>query len=191
MDRHDIAHYSAAAFLLGAFGVLAWHEAHQPPRVTIQRNGESFGFSPVTPAGGTGTIAGDFGPNTIITIKLDRYWPALGEAATIKLGEAMAAIGHARAKVFCSSDLCKALGADIDDAMQIAGWDATPEPNVFGGSEDGILVGPPGNMGNALAMAISMALPGFEVRIIDMKVSGDVGIIIGKKPISESPHGSQ
>lgn len=107
-------------------------------------------------------------------------WPALGQEKTIVLGEALK--GTAKVTIFCPDASCVDLRDDLDDAFQIAGWESTFSSTVMLGDDDvGLLVGPPGEAANALGSALAIAT-GSSVMVIPMKVYGDLGIIIGKRP---------
>jgi hypothetical protein len=180
--NHHAVHYVLEGILgVALIGVIAlgWHgrgelaqlEARKPVTVVQHPPAMSFGFNGTQPKPLKGT------------------WPVLGEAKTIALGEALAKSAPAadshlppvQATIFCAGERCRDLMADIDDAFQIAGWTSDEDDQVVAGDEDGIMVGPPGSAATALGQAFSDA--GLPVKIVKMNVRGDLGVIIGRKPV--------
>jgi hypothetical protein len=130
---------------------------------------------------GTGTVGGS-PDGSIAVYAVKGAWPQLDQAKTIALGDALRQAGTFKATVFCSSDRCKALASDIDDALQIAGWADDFESGAFGDSEDGLLIGPPGVAADAMLNGLVKAVGNAAgIRVVEMKVHGDVGVIIGKR----------
>jgi hypothetical protein len=114
-------------------------------------------------------------------------WPVLGEARTIALGEAMHGAKPGKVILYCASPACVELRKDLDDAFQIAQWDADFEDRLVDSeAEHGIFVGPPGDEAqNLIAQLEKVGLSAKEVGITDdggHPIQG-LGIIIGKSGV--------
>lgn len=110
-----------------------------------------------------------------------RAWPGLGQVKTISMGEELKKAAPKTVTIFCSDPDCRELQADIDDALQIAGWDGEFESAFFPPDQPGILVGPPGPAAEKIAAAL-VAVGLGPVQIEDIAVKTDIGIMIGKRP---------
>ena len=168
MTKHDKAHYAIAALLLVLICGALWGERILEARRSVSivhQSGGGFGFA-----------------ETTVPKKLrPGEWPALGQDKTIAIGDGLQVLGPTKVTIFCPSPLCTVLEADLDDAMQIAGWSDEEESQVLANDDAGIMVGPPGPKADALAKALQDAGLG-PVTIVPMHVGGDLGIIIGKRP---------
>jgi hypothetical protein len=107
-------------------------------------------------------------------------WPPLGQEKTIRVGEALK--GEATASILCGSPACADLAADIDDALQIAGWrgEVVRAPFIVGADEAGILVGPP-DREQAKALAAALGGVGLPARLEPLAGSADVVVLIGRR----------
>lgn len=114
-------------------------------------------------------------------------WPALGQAATIKIGEALAKARedwpdtrpwpNPTVTIYCNSSDCDALMHDLDDALQIAEWESDFErAHVDAESEPGLFIGP---KDSPVAKALMDALAQFHPQPVE---TTGPAIIIGKKP---------
>jgi hypothetical protein len=112
--------------------------------------------------------------------KPSRYtWASLGDE-TIQLGTALEHTPPGKATIFCAASSCHDLALDIDDAMQVAGWQSNIEERpVDSESEDGISVGPPGTDAEAFAERLK-EVTGIEPHIVAIDGVDGIGIIIGK-----------
>ena len=119
-------------------------------------------------------------------------WPVLGEAKTIALGEAMHGVKPGKVTLYCASPSCVELRKDLDDAFQIAQWDADSEDRLVDSeAEHGIFVGPPGDEAQNLIVQLEkVGLHAQEVGITDDSghpIQG-LGIIIGKSGVTHEAH---
>lgn len=155
MDGHDLAHYVIAAGL--AVGVAAGI-GYKPTPVVVQH------------------------VDAAVAKPVPGAWPSLGQDKTIQIGEALKASGPATVTTFCANPRCTAFQADLDDALQVAGWDDLEESSVIVGEETGLLVGPDGPKAQMLVRALRDA--GLPVTVVPINpgASRDVGVIIAKAP---------
>ena len=158
--NHNIFHYVIGAVALAA----GFYAIAQPPVSVISSTG--FGASA-------------YGTPVSRTSRFE--WPSLGMDKTIALGDALTKLHTpSKATLYCSSQTCQTLRADIDDAMQIAGWYADFEDRPVDSEADhGICVGPPGAEAAYLARELKVAT-GTEVTTCPIDGIEGLGIIIGK-----------
>lgn len=181
MTGHDKVHYVVAAVLVAAIAIGAW--------VIHKDEGRLASLAQIAPASSVPQATFGFGEATAKQMRAGRIaarsaWPALTSLQVITIGDALKNSGIAKAKVeiFCAADTCKSLEADIDDAFQLAGWDDDFEGSpALGADEVGLLIGPPGNVADALKAALTAVMPTVSVRIVPLKADGDAGIIIGRR----------
>lgn len=134
---------------------------------------------PVSVVSSTGFGASAYGTPVSRTSRFE--WPSLGVGKTIALGDALTKL-HPAGKVtlYCSSATCQSLRADIDDALQIAGWYSDFEDRPVDSEADkGICVGPPGEDAARFAHALKEAT-GTEVTTCPIDGIVGLGVIIGK-----------
>jgi hypothetical protein len=106
-------------------------------------------------------------------------WPALGQDATIKLGEALTSAPRVPITLYCSNLDCEQLMLDLDDAMQLAGLEAHFERRpVDAESEPGIFVG--GAWTEVFKKTLAETT-GLAVVITQIDGIDGVGIIIGRR----------
>ena len=160
MNGHHVAHYAIAAVLAVVAGSGYWTATHEPKAVQITHVDPSVGFAEAAPKPIRGA------------------WPGLGQDKTIKLGEALQKLGPAKVTIFCTSERCKVLMSDLDDAFQIAGWDDEEETSVMGDGV-GLMVGPPGPKADGFREALGKVVSG-PITVVDMRVDTDLGLFIGK-----------
>jgi hypothetical protein len=172
MNGHHLAHYVIAGVLAVAGGAALWVEHGRVSEVQARPPVVVYHPAP----GGSSIAESAPRPNRFA-------WPSLGEQGTIQLGEALQKAGPAKVIIFCASEHCKDLEADIDDAFQIAGWADQEEGQVLvNGEEEGFIVGPPGAKADALKAGLGLVGLG-PIAVAPMNVRGaDVGLIIAKRP---------
>jgi hypothetical protein len=109
-------------------------------------------------------------------------WPSLGMDKTIVLGEALKKLGTHDATIYCGNPDCRDLMHDVDDALQIAGWDSDFYQDGSPASlPPGLYVGPKGAEGvEDVAAAIATAT-GVTPQIIPT-VPGRIAIVLAKRP---------
>jgi hypothetical protein len=107
-------------------------------------------------------------------------WASLGQDKTIALGEALKGVAPGKVTIFCSQPHCHDLQLDLDDAMQLAGWQSDFEGRYVDSEGDkGIFIGPPGPEAENLAAALAKAT-GLQASIVPIDGIDGLGIIIGK-----------
>ena len=145
----------------------------------LAAGGYAIAQPPVSVISSTGFGASAYGTPVSRTSRFE--WPSLGMDKTIALGDALTKL-HTPAKVtlYCASETCQGLRADIDDALQIAGWFSDFEDRPVDSEADrGICVGPPGVEAAHLAHALKEAT-GTEVTTCPIDGIMGLGVIIGK-----------
>lgn len=167
MSHHDRAHYAIAMMLITGLVLVAaaWRHDHEhlAALTALQNARDAAGFASFATKAPKGS------------------WRALTQDEVIALGEALKSKGEHKVVIFCNAPTCRGLQRDIDDALQIAGWDGTFEASSFGTEEDGIMVGPPGEAADAIVAALPAALQPRVVVPMTLP-AGTVGIIIGRAP---------
>jgi hypothetical protein len=157
MDKHDVAHYGIAAVVASIAGFGAWTGTHQPSPKVIQHE--------------------------VAVPSLRGAWPAFGDSKILSIGADLKQLGPTKVTIFCGNERCKQLESDLDLAFQAAGWEDDFEQTFIGSEENGTLIGPPGARADALKKNITAAMgSSVPVQIVQMRVSGDLGVIIGQLP---------
>lgn len=106
-------------------------------------------------------------------------WKALGEDKTTALGDTLKAFKPEKVTIYCAASSCHQLRADLDDAMQLAGWPSEFEDRpVDSESDAGVFVGPPGDKAEGLVAALAKI--GIDTKIVPIEGIDGLGIIIGK-----------
>lgn len=168
MTRHDKAHYflSGALLLLLIVTISLEHNSRL-------RNEARFAA--------TANRVANLVPGQVRKI-VKGSWPGLGQTKTIALGEALAG-PPLKVALFCGGSECQDIRADVDDALQIAGWTGEFETAFFGGDETGLLIGPPGSSADKFAAALSIATSA-PAKIVGMRLpnGADVGVIFARAP---------
>jgi hypothetical protein len=112
-------------------------------------------------------------------------WPALGQKKNEDLADALKAIGTGKVTIYCGQPHCNELKLDLDDALQLAGWQSDFEERMVESEADkGIFVGPPGDAANKMIEALDkIGLKATPVNITDENSNAidGVGIIIGRR----------
>lgn len=169
MDRHHITNYVIGGAALVLAGGALVYASKNTGKLTDQ-------VDQITAAAHTG-----------VALPVPRNsWPALGQAKTIALADALKKLPTPKmVNIWCPDLSCRALAADIDDAFQIAGWKDDDQPErIESNDEIGIAVGPPGTEALKLSYALGEVI-NFDhtpTRIVDMPPGSPLSVIIGKLP---------